>query len=121
MQRYSSGVAVKPGRHYVNAQILSNTAIGNVWADKDISSYVGKRRVLALLRFLEKGAGADIMKLRTNGAPDVTTNDYGGINISHLSLSKSADLLVETDGAGIFEWKSNNVHNFDVWLISYFD
>jgi len=123
MDRYSDGVKVHHGWHHVGVKIVTNASIGLVWVDKDISAYVGKASVLALIKVVELGVTMSYIAARRDGeTADITVLGSGGVNHLRISTGKTNYFNIETK-LGVFEWKARVTYDppIDAWLEGYVD
>jgi len=84
----------------------------SVWTDFDLSSVVGKRHALVMLKIDNISSGTDNYYLRTNGETQhvaKTINEAGGNNIVSNTAGNIANMVVETDANGIIEWYADSM------------
>jgi len=105
---------------YSGAQVFSASAPTS-WTDLDLSSYVGSRRALVLLKVKNRGGFAQQYKFRTNGDTDdySVADDRWHCSACILDSGYCGTVLAMTDASGIVEWWSNNGYSTDVWLLAY--
>lgn len=90
------------------------------WTDLDLSSYVGSNRALVFLKVKENTAERSI-GFRTNGDTEDALNETipSGCASVRIPNGEIAYVIIETDAAGIIEWKAQGADNIDIWLMGY--
>lgn len=101
--------------------VFSGTA-PTVWTDLDLSSYVGSRVALVLLRAYNNGATSENIRTRKNGS-GWTSNDavdsYPQVFGTRVVNGGNGFLFAITDGTGIIEWDSDQANSTDLYLVAY--
>lgn len=108
-------VVTKP-IEYVDQEIFSgNSPID--WSDLDLSSWVGKRRVLAYIKCHAVGLTSDV-RFREKGETEDT--EYSGVQtVTGLYTNYSGYVWVYTDENGVVEWIATNSAQCVLTLMAY--
>lgn len=104
-------------------KVYDNLPTPTSWADLDLSSVVGKNRVLAFLKLKNRNAMVgEVYWIRINGETEgvalgsthAAMNNIGALDASHIAY-----FVIETDTNGIMEWFSSSGGITDVWVLGY--
>ena len=110
---------------FVETEVFSETTVEDAWTDLDLSSAVGQKTSLVLLRFVTTNAPGTYMWIRPNGdsneyhSPGEGT--YGGSNIVFYSGNGQNSVLamVTTDSNGIIEYQMTSEITLTVSVLFY--
>jgi len=89
------------------AALVFDDSVPASWTDLDLSSVVGKRHALVMLKIEYTAGNPTAMYFRTNGETQEVAGDAehaAGNNIIYMSSDKICNLVLETDANGIIEW-----------------
>jgi hypothetical protein len=109
---------------FPNTQIYDGAMPGTDWVDLDLSSVVGAKTSLVLLKIVDNyTGGAAQMIFRQNGETSETTSYEQGVN-SALFGTNNADrfcyIVCLTDTGGVIEWKALSAYeSVQVWVMAY--
>ena len=102
--------------HFPRARIY-NAAAPVAYTDLDLSSIVGVRQCLVLLRFVKNvHTAATIYSVRTNGDAAGPFAETGAGVCYSGDTSRPNTSIAMTDGAGIIEWYAINNDSVSVYV-----
>ncbi len=112
-------LVVQSGFIVDGTQVYDTTAPTS-WTDLDLSSYVGTRQVVVMIKAYNPTTFANTVTFRKNGD---TTEIYSGTNTStslvRIYDATGAYAIVITDTSGIVEFKAYDARDLDMWLEGY--
>jgi len=100
---------------------IYNGSAPTVWTDLILSSYIGARRALVLIKVKNNGPYAQRYKFRPNGDTDdytVASDQFQG-TACIIASGYCGWIFVTTDADGKVEWATNNGYNSTLWLVGY--
>ena len=114
-------ILVIPAGFILDGTQVYNTNAPTSWTDLDLSSYVGSKKVIVLLRTYNAGASDLELGFRENGT-SYSTQRTGISGCSTTNLDNggySGHTILPTDTSGIVEMRANTALDIDIWLEGY--
>jgi len=111
--------------NFVSSQIINNQPVPTSWTDIDLSSVIGNKESLVMLKVQATGGGSLNIKFRKNGeSSDLgfggATQYGGGVSTATFDNNHIAYVIVKTDSNGIIEVKKGNCgNNYNLWVETY--
>lgn len=120
MDRYSDGVKVQKGWHYVRARV--HNAVGpGTYTNLDLSAWIQKQRAQVLLIVHHAGGSSIYVRFRPGGSsfdPGTASN----ILTSNIPVGYASGYVVDTSESGIVEWKTSDIGvTIQIWLEGFTD
>ena len=106
---------------YSGTRVFSGTAPTS-WTDRDLSSVVGSRRALVLLRVHNGGSSATNYRFRPNGAgwlPGYDADASPTIFSTRVLGGGDGFVWVMTDASGIIEWDADQASSTTLYVEAY--
>lgn len=103
----SNWVAKEESKTKFSTTEVFNGTSPTTFTDLDLSSVVGVKQKVVLLKFITTG-GNVVVGVKTNGDADTygTNSGYGGISSLLLTTNEAGTTIVKTDTSGVIEWKA---------------
>ena len=115
-----SAIATVGTFQYSGAQVFNSTSPTSA-ATLNLSSYVGSRRAMVMLRVSHAGALQCSFAFSDTSAtlPPLDANDKPGISQCRLDTGEYNVVLAMTNSSGALYWKAGYAYSTDVWLLGW--